>query len=118
MSSCITWGSTSRARPAIGGTRSTPATPRRPLGRLGQAALNLDGRLSGFSAVKTRAFGAALILLGVAATLAGMWEHRRMLAAIASDDYRYANRPPIARYMGVALVCVGLAALAVILVTG
>ena len=41
-----------------------------------------------------------------------------MLAAIASDDYRYADRPPIARYMGVALVCVGLAALAVILVAG
>jgi putative membrane protein len=86
--------------------------------RLGQAALNLDGRLSGFSALKTRAFGAALILLGVAATLAGMWEHRRMLAAIASDDYRYTDRPPIARYMGVSLVCVGLAALAVILVAG
>lgn len=86
--------------------------------RLGQATFNLGDRLAGSSVFKTRAFGAALILLGIAATLAGMWEHRRMLVAIASDDYRYANRPPIARYMGGALVCVGLAALAVILLGG
>jgi putative membrane protein len=84
--------------------------------RLGQAAVGLDGRLSGFSPLKTRVFGAALILLGVAATLAGMWEHRHMLAAIIRDDYRYADRPPIARYMGLALVVVGMAALAVVLV--
>jgi putative membrane protein len=84
--------------------------------RLGQAALALDGRMVAFSPVKTRLFGAALIALGVAATLAGMWEHKRMLAAISGDDYRYADRPPIARYMGVALVVVGLAALAMMLV--
>lgn len=84
--------------------------------RLGQAALALDGRMVAFSPVKTRLFGAALIALGVAATLAGMWEHKRVLAAISGDDYRYADRPPIARYMGVALVVVGLAALAMMLV--
>jgi uncharacterized membrane protein YidH (DUF202 family) len=56
-----------------------------------------------------------LVTLGVAATLAGMWEHRRMLQAIASDEYRYADRPPIARFMGWSLVLVGAAALAVIL---
>jgi len=84
--------------------------------RLGQAALGLDGRLAGLTPVKTRAFGAALILLGVSATLAGMWEHRHVLAAITSPDYRYAERPAIARYMGTALVVVGLAALAVILI--
>lgn len=84
--------------------------------RLGQAALAFDGRMSGFSPLKTRFFGAALIALGVAATLAGMWEHKRVLAAVSSDDYRYTDRPPIARYMGVALVIVGLAALALMLV--
>lgn len=84
--------------------------------RLGQAALALDGRMTAFSPVKTRLFGAALIALGVAATLAGMWEHRRVLASIAGESYRYADRPPIARYMGVALVIVGLAALAMMLV--
>jgi putative membrane protein len=82
--------------------------------RLGQAALNLDGPLVGFSPLKTRVFGAALILLGIAATLAGMWEHRHMLKAIQDADYRYQDRPPIARFMGVALVLVGLAALTVI----
>jgi hypothetical protein len=51
----------------------------------------------------------------MAATLAGMWEHRRMLTAISSDDYRYADRPPIARYMGWALVLVGAAALVAML---
>ena len=83
--------------------------------RLGQAAIELDGKLAGFSAIRTRIGGAVLVALGVAATLAGMWEHRRMLQAIASDDYRYADRPPIARYMAIALVAVGLAALVVIL---
>jgi len=79
--------------------------------RLGQAALSLNGRLADLSSMKTRAFGVALIVLGMAATLAGMWEHRHMLTAIRSDDYRYSDRPPIARYMGWALVLVGAAAL-------
>ena len=83
--------------------------------RLGQAALSLDGRMAAFSTVKTQVFGAALIVLGMTATLAGMWEHRRMLTAILHDDYRYANRPPIARYMGWALVLVGAAALTTML---
>jgi putative membrane protein len=83
--------------------------------RLGQAALSFDGRIAGFSPFKTRVFGAALIVLGMAATLAGMWEHRHMLTAIARDDYRYSDRPPIARYMGWALVLVGAAALAAML---
>jgi putative membrane protein len=83
--------------------------------RLGQAAIELDGKLAGFSAIRTRIGGAVLVALGVAATLAGMWEHRRMLQAINSDEYRYADRPPIARYMAIALVAVGLAALVVIL---
>ena len=84
--------------------------------QVGQAAVGLDGKLIGFSPLKTRIAGAALIALGIAATLAGMWEHRHMLKAILAEDYRYADRPPIARYMGIALVTVGLAALAVILV--
>jgi putative membrane protein len=84
--------------------------------RLGQAALAFEGGLSGFSPLKTRLFGAALIALGVAATLAGMWEHKRVLEAVSHDGYRYADRPPIARYMGVALIIVGLAALALMLV--
>jgi putative membrane protein len=79
--------------------------------RLGQAALSFDGKISGFSPLKTQIFGASLIVLGMAATLAGMWEHRHMLTAISRDDYRYADRPPIARYMGWALVLVGAAAL-------
>ena len=83
--------------------------------RIGQAAIDLDGQLSGFSAIRTRIGGAVLVALGIAATLAGMWEHRRVLRAIASEDYRYADRPPIARYMAVALVAVGVAALVVIL---
>jgi len=83
--------------------------------RLGQAATGFDGRPEAFSPLKTRVFGAALIALGVAATLAGMWEHRHMLKAITNDDYRYADRPAIARTMGFALVAVGLAALAIIL---
>jgi putative membrane protein len=83
--------------------------------RLGQAALSFDGRFSGFSPLKTQVFGASLIVLGMAATLAGMWEHRRILTAISSEDYRYADRPPIARYMGWALVLVGAAALTAML---
>jgi putative membrane protein len=84
--------------------------------RLGQAAVALDGRMMGFSPLKTQIFGAVLISLGVVATLAGMWEHKRMLMAISRDDYRYADRPPIARYMGIGLVVIGLAALALMLV--
>jgi len=83
--------------------------------RIGQAAINLDGKLAGFTGGRTRMGGAVLVALGIAATMAGMWEHRHMLRAIASEDYRYADRPPIARYMAVALVAVGVAALAVIL---
>jgi putative membrane protein len=83
--------------------------------RLGQAALSFDGKLAGFASLKTQVFGASLIVLGIAATLAGMWEHRHMLTAIMSDDYRYADRPPIARYMGWALVLVGAAALVAML---
>ena len=83
--------------------------------RLGQAAVGFDARLDAFSPLKTRLFGAALVLLGLAATLAGMWEHRLVLRAIAGADYRYADRPPIARYMALAIVAVGGGALAVIL---
>ena len=83
--------------------------------RLGQAALSFDGKFSGFSPLKTQVFGASLIVLGMAATLAGMWEHRHMLIAISREDYRYSDRPPIARFMGWALVLVGAAALAAML---
>lgn len=83
--------------------------------RLGHAAFGFEARLAGFSPLKTRVFGATLILLGLAATLAGMWEHRLVLRAIAEDGYRYAERPPIARYMALAIVAVGIGALAVIL---
>ncbi|NBT13403.1 MAG: hypothetical protein EBS56_07460, partial [Planctomycetia bacterium] len=78
--------------------------------------LAFDSRMAGFSPLKTRLFGASLIALGVAATLAGMWEHKRVLESVSRDDYRYTDRPPIARYMGVALVVIGLAALALMLV--
>ncbi len=84
--------------------------------RLGQAAIAFDGRMTGFSPLKTRLFGAALIALGIAATVAGMWEHKRVLEAVSRDDYRYGDRPPIARYMGVALILIGLTALALMLV--
>ena len=84
--------------------------------RLGQVANVMDGRFANFSPFKTRVFGSALIVLGITATLVGMWEHRHMLAAIKNADYRYADRPAVARWMGLGLVCVGLAALAVILV--
>jgi putative membrane protein len=83
--------------------------------RLGQAALVMDGRFAGVSPLKSRVFGSALIVLGIAATLVGMWEHRHVLAAVKSVDYRYADRPAVARWMGMGLVCVGLAALAMIL---
>lgn len=83
--------------------------------RIGQAANDLDGKLAGFSVVRTRIGGAVLVALGVAATVAGMWEHRHMLRAIARSDYRYSDRPAIARAMGAALVAVGVAALVVIL---
>jgi putative membrane protein len=84
--------------------------------RLGQAALVLDGRMAGYSPQKTRLFGAALIALGIAATLAGMWEHGIVLGSVAREDYRYADRPRIARFMGFGLVAVGVAALAMMLV--
>jgi len=83
--------------------------------RFGHAAISFEDRLAGLSPFKTRVFGASLILIGLAATLAGMWEHRLVLKAIATDDYRYAERPPIARYMAMAIVAVGIGALAVIL---
>ncbi len=83
--------------------------------RVGEAALALDGKIAALSPLKTRIFGAVLILLGIAATLVGMWEHRRVLTALKNDAYRYADRPAVARWMGVALVMVGLTALVVIL---
>jgi len=82
--------------------------------RLGQAAVGLDGDVVGLSLLKTRIAGGLLISLGIAATLAGIWEHRNMLQAILDKDYRYADRPAIARFMGYALVAVGSAALIVI----
>jgi hypothetical protein len=39
-----------------------------------------------------------------------------VLRAIGDVDYRYTERPAIARYMGYALVAVGLAALVTMLV--
>jgi putative membrane protein len=83
--------------------------------RMGHFAMAMDGKLTPFLPWKSRAFGAALILLGISATLAGMWEHRSVLASIRSIDYRYAERPVIARWMGSALVVIGLTALAIIL---
>ncbi len=82
--------------------------------RLGQMALGMNDGLAPFAPLKSRLFGASLIVLGIAATLAGMWEHRHVLASIRSIDYRYAERPVIARWMGLALVVIGLAALAII----
>ncbi len=83
--------------------------------RLGQMALAMNAGLGPFAPIKSRIFGAALILLGIAATLAGMWEHRQVLASIKSIDYHYTDRPAFARWMGMSLVFVGLTALAVIL---
>ena len=54
--------------------------------------------------------------LGIVATLAGMWEHRLVLRAVSQDDYRYSERPPIARWLGAGLVVVGIAGLAAMLV--
>ena len=84
--------------------------------RLGQAAVGLDGKLVGFTPLKTRIAGGTLIALGIAATLAGIWEHRHVLADVARVDYRYTERPPIARFMGYALVVVGTIALVVVAV--
>ena len=82
--------------------------------RFGQAAVSLDG--GGFSPLKTRFYGATLMALGIVATLAGMWEHRLVLRAVSQDDYRYSDRPPIARWLGAGLVVVGIAGLAAMLV--
>ena len=84
--------------------------------RVGQVAFVMEGKLANFSPLKTSAFGAALIVLGITATLVGMWEHRHVLATIKEPDYRYTERPAVARWMGVGLVGVGLTALLVILV--
>lgn len=81
--------------------------------RFGQAAVSLDG--GEFSPLKTRFYGATLMALGIVATLAGMWEHRLVLRAVSKDDYRYADRPPIARWLGAGLVVVGIAGLAAML---
>jgi putative membrane protein len=82
--------------------------------RFGQAAMSLDG--GGFSPLKTRFYGATLMALGIVATLAGMWEHRLVLRAVSKDDYRYSDRPPIARWLGAGLIVVGIAGLAAMLV--
>ncbi len=81
--------------------------------RFGQAAAGLDG--AGYSPLKTRSFGAALVALGIVATAAGMWEHRLVLRAILLADYRYGERPAIARWLGAGVIVVGLAALAAML---
>jgi putative membrane protein len=83
--------------------------------RLGQMAHVVDRGLTPLSPIKSRTFGAALILLGIAGTLVGMWEHRHVLRSIRNIDYRYTERPAVARWMGTGLVGVGLVALAVIL---
>lgn len=82
--------------------------------RFGQAAAGFDG--GGYSPVKTRFYGAALIALGIVATIAGMWEHRAVVAAVSRDDYRYADRPAIARWLGAGLIVVGTLALVGMLV--
>jgi putative membrane protein len=82
--------------------------------RLGQMSIAMDGLVSPLTPFKSRLFGAGLILLGIAATLAGMWEHRHVLASIKNIDYHYTERPAVARWMGMALVMVGLTALAII----
>jgi len=84
--------------------------------RLGQAVMAFDGRIEQFATYKTRAAGAALILLGVAATLAGLWEHRQVVADLAKPGFRYSDRAPIARYLAVVVVLVGMAAMGLILV--
>lgn len=77
--------------------------------RFGQAAAGFDG--GGYSPLKTRFYGATLIALGIVATLAGMWEHRAVVAAVSRDDYRYTDRPAIARWLGGGLIVIGTLAL-------
>ncbi len=84
--------------------------------RLGEAVMAFDGRIEHFATSKTRIAGAALILLGVVATLAGLWEHKQVLAALVKPEYRYADRAPIARYLAIVMVLVGVAAMGLILV--
>ena len=83
--------------------------------RLGEAVMAFDGRIDHFATYKTRAAGAALILLGVAATLAGFWEHKQVVADLTKTEYRYSDRAPIARYLAIAVVLVGMAAMGLIL---
>ncbi len=84
--------------------------------RLGEAVMAFDGRITHFATYKTRAAGAALILLGVAATLAGLWEHRQVVAELAKPGFRYTDRAPIARYLAIVVVRVGMAAMGLVLV--
>jgi putative membrane protein len=84
--------------------------------RLGEAAMAFDGRIERFATYKTRAAGAALILLGVAATLAGFWEHKRVVADLTKPGFRYSDRAPIARYLAIVVVLLGMAAMGLILV--
>lgn len=84
--------------------------------RLGEAVMAFDGRITHFATYKTRAAGAALILLGVAATLAGLWEHRQVVADLAKPGFRYSDRAPIARYLAIVVVLVGMAAMGLMLV--
>lgn len=84
--------------------------------RLGEAVMAFDGRIEHFATYKTRAAGAALILLGVAATLAGLWEHRHVVADLAKPGFRYSDRTPIARYLAIVVVLVGMAAMGLMLV--
>ena len=84
--------------------------------RIGEAVMAFDGRIERFSTAETRVVGASLILLGVAATLAGLWEHRQVVSDLAMPEYRYRERAPIARYLGVLIVLVGMAAMGLVLV--
>jgi len=82
--------------------------------RLGQMAVGAEGNHASLALLEGRLFGAALICLGIAATLAGMWEHRHVLVSIKNPEYRYDERPAIARWMGTGLVVVGFAALVLV----
>ena len=82
---------------------------------LSRAAINFHGPQGDFPLLKAKLFGASLVLLGILATLAGMWEHRHVLVALCREDYHYEKRPAIAMWMGMSLVGVGLAALTAIL---